>query len=140
MQYFLLGLATLVFGLVVAQAFLRANPATLAAKLRTLAGVATLAGAVVLFFRGGTGYALPLAGLGAWLLWGQGGPPLGWPGRGAPSSGQSSKVTTEHLEMELDHDTGAMRGEVLGDGEPDAAGAARHDCDAILEIHGQLWL
>jgi hypothetical protein len=113
MQYFLLGLATVVFGLVVAQAFMCANPAALAAKLRLVGGVAALAGAGVLFFRGGTSYALPLAGLGAWLLWGQGGPPLGWPGRGGPSSGQTSKVITEHLEMELDHDTGAMRGHVL---------------------------
>jgi len=113
MQYFLLGLATLVFGLVIAQAFLRANPATMAVRLRLVAGIAALAGAGVLFFRGGTGYAVPLAGLGAWLIWGQGGPPLGWPGWGSPSSGQTSKVATEHLEMELDHDTGAMRGRVL---------------------------
>jgi hypothetical protein len=113
MQYFLLGLATLVFGLVVAQAFLRANPATLAVKLRAAAGVGALAGAGILFFRGGTSYAIPLAGLGAWLLWGQGGAPFGWPGRGSPSSGQSSKVVTDHLEMELEHDTGAMRGRVL---------------------------
>jgi hypothetical protein len=113
MQYFLLGLATLVFGLVVAQAFLRANPATLAVKLRAAAGVGALASAGILFLRGGTSYAIPLAGLGAWLLWGQGGPPFGWPGRGSPSSGQSSKVTTDHLEMELDHDTGTMRGRVL---------------------------
>lgn len=113
MQYFLIGLATLVFGLVVAQAFARANPAALAARLRLAAGVAALAGAGALFFRGGTSYAIPLAGLGAWLLWGQGGLPLGWPGRRAPSSGQTSEVKTEHIEMELDHDTGAMRGHVL---------------------------
>ncbi|NJO23509.1 MAG: DnaJ domain-containing protein [Sphingomonadales bacterium] len=113
MQYFLLGLATVVFGLIVAQAFMRANPAALAVKLRLVGGIAALGGAGFLFFRGGTGYALPLAGLGAWLLWGQGGPPLGWPGRGGPSTGQTSTVTTEHLEMELDHDTGAMRGRVL---------------------------
>jgi len=113
MQYFFLGLATLVFGLVVAQAFLRANPATMAVKLRLAAGVASLAGAGALFFRGGTTYAVPLAGLGAWLLWGQGALPFGWPGWGSPSSGQTSKVSTEHLEMELDHDSGAMRGRVL---------------------------
>jgi hypothetical protein len=113
MQYFFIGLATLVFGLVVAQAFLRANPTAMARRLRLAAGVAALGGAGVLFFRGGASYAFPLAGLGAWLLWGQGGGPLGWPGRGTPSSGQMSQVKTEHLEMELDHDTGAMRGRVL---------------------------
>jgi hypothetical protein len=113
MQYFFIGLATLVFCLIVAQAFMRANPAALAQRVRLGAGVAALAGAGVLFFRGGTSYALPLAGLGAWLLWGQGGAPLGWPGRGTPSSGQTSQVKTDHLEMELEHDTGAMRGHVL---------------------------
>ncbi len=112
MQYFFIGLAVLLFGLVVAQAFTRANPAALAQRLRSGAGVAALAGAGVLFFRGGATYAFPLAGLGAWLLWGHGSQPLGWPGR-APSAGQTSKVKTEHLEMELDHDTGAMRGQVL---------------------------
>ena len=82
MQYFFLGLATLVFGLVVAQAFLRANPATMAVKLRLAAGVASLAGAGALFFRGGTTYAVPLAGLGAWLLWGQGAPSVRMAGLG----------------------------------------------------------
>jgi hypothetical protein len=113
MQYFFIGLATLVFGLLVAQAFLRANPAAMAQRIRLAAGVAALASAGVLFFRGGTTYAFPLAGLGAWLLWWQGGLPPGWPGRGAPSPGRTSQVKTEHLDMELDHDTGAMRGHVL---------------------------
>jgi hypothetical protein len=64
-----------------------------------------------MLFRGTATYALPLAVLGCWLLWGRGSTPWGgWPGA---SRGQSSRVTTDHLEMELDHDTGAMRGRVL---------------------------
>ncbi|MEH6516525.1 MAG: molecular chaperone DnaJ [Halioglobus sp.] len=34
-------------------------------------------------------------------------------GRGGPSAGQSSTVATEILRMNLDHDTGALNGEVL---------------------------
>ena len=115
MQYFLLGLTTLALALVIAQAFVKANPAALAQMLRTSAGVAALAGAGIMLVRGMASYAFPLAILGSWLLWGQGGLPWGgWPGKaGRSSGGQSSRVTTDHLEMELDHDTGAMRGRIL---------------------------
>ena len=60
------------------------------------------------------GYAMSLAALGSWLLWGTGGFPWGGPfGRAQKSPGQTSRVATEHLEVELDHDTGEMRGRVL---------------------------
>lgn len=113
MQYFLLGLAALALALVIAQAFVKANPATLAQRLRKIAGAAALAAAAVALVRGTAAYAFPLAILGSWLLWGQGAAPWGgWPG-GPRRGGQTSRVTTEHLEMELDHDTGAMRGRIL---------------------------
>lgn len=114
MQYFLLGLACLALALVLAQAFVKTNPVMLAQRLRTVAGVAAFGCALVMLVRGGMTYALPLALLGSWLLWGQGGTPWSrWPGRGGSSGGQTSRVTTDHLEMELDHDTGAMRGRIL---------------------------
>jgi len=34
-------------------------------------------------------------------------------GRARKSQGQTSRIVTDHLEMELDHDTGEMRGRVL---------------------------
>lgn len=114
MQYLLLGILTLILGLVLVQAFTRANPAKLAKGLRAGAGAAALAGAAVLVFRGLSSYALPLAALGSWLLWGQGGGSwTGLPGGGQRSQGQTSRITTDHLEMELDHDTGAMSGRVI---------------------------
>jgi hypothetical protein len=58
------------------------------------------------------GYAVSLAALGSWLLWGMGGIP-GFPGGAQRSAGGSSRVTTAHLEVELDHDTGAISGRVL---------------------------
>ena len=111
MQYLLLGLAALLLFLIAARAFTVANPQALARQLRIGAGVAALAGAGVLVVRGLAGYALTLATLGGWLLWGQGLP--GFPGSASKSPGQSSRVTTEHLEVELDHDTGEVRGRVL---------------------------
>ena len=109
MQYLILGLLALSIGLLAAQGFARANTAAVARQLRTIAGVGALTGAGVLTVRGMLGYAFPLAMLGSWLLWGQGMP--GWSRQ--KSAGQVSRVVTDHLEMELEHDTGAMCGRVL---------------------------
>jgi len=112
MQYLLLGLAALLLLLIAARGYTMANPQVLARQLRVGVGVAALAGAGFLVFRGLVGYAISLATLGSWLLWGFGGFP-GFPGRAQQSPGQTSRVTTEHLEVELDHDTGDVRGCVL---------------------------
>jgi hypothetical protein len=112
MQYFLIGLCALIIVLAVLHAFKGANPAVLARQLRGVGGVVVLAGAAFLGARGALSYALPLAMFGFWLLFGGSGAPWG-PGRAIPSGGQSSRIVTDHLEMELDHDTGAIRGRVL---------------------------
>lgn len=111
MQYLLLGLAALLVFLLLTRAYTLANTQVLARQLRIGAGVAAMAGAGLLVFRGATGYAMWLAGLGAWLLWGMGGMP--WRGSAQKSPGQTSRVATEHLEVELDHDTGQIHGRVL---------------------------
>lgn len=113
MQYFLFGLVALALALVALQAYAQANTAALAKRLRAGAGVAALAGAGIMLMRGVVAYAFPLAVLGTWLLWGKGGIPWGWPGGHGQPARQTSRVSTEHLEMELDHDTGAMRGRIL---------------------------
>jgi hypothetical protein len=114
MQYFLLGLLTLGLVLLAMRSFSRANPAVLARRLQLVAGWGLIALAAVALVRGTLSIAFPLAALGWWLLDGQRGINWGgWPGRGPRRSGQSSRVVTEHLEMELDHTTGAMRGRVL---------------------------
>src|SRR5882724_5980307 len=112
MQFLLLGLAALVLFLLAGHAYTAANPQVLARQLRIGAGIAALAGAGFLVFRGLVGYAISLATLGSWLLWGHGGFP-GFPGRARKSPGQTSRVETEHLDVELDHDTGDIRGRVL---------------------------
>lgn len=112
MTFFLLGLAALVVALLAASGFTRANPAVLARQLRLAGGALSLAAAAVLMLRGAAGPATLLGMFAAWLL-GWGGGILGPTGPTRKSAGQTSEVRTEYLAMELDHDTGAMSGQVL---------------------------
>ena len=113
MPYLLFGLAALLVFLFAARAYTMANPQVLVRQLRIGAGVAVLAGAGVLVIRGAVGYAMSLAALGSWLLWGPGSGPWGGSDNAPKSAGQTSRLTTQHLEVELDHDTGEIRGRVL---------------------------
>lgn len=114
MQPLLLGLAALALALIGLRAFSQANPAVLARNVRVGAGGLALAGAAVLLFRGALHFALGLGMLGLWLLSGQGIRPFGGTGPADPAApGGSSAVRTDHLEMQLDHATGAMTGRVL---------------------------
>jgi hypothetical protein len=112
MAYLIFGFAALVLGLLALRAFARANPAIAARRLKAGGGVAVLLAAGALFLRGLAPIAIPLAMFGSWLLWGTTSGP--WGGGGASKTpGQTSRIGTDHLEMELDHDTGEMRGRVL---------------------------
>ena len=119
MGFFLFGLAALVVLLWSANAFANAHPAVLAGRMKTIGGVACLAIAALLLTRGIVSIASIAGALGLWLLgWtGRLGGMSGWPGTwggGAPKPpGQTSQVTTETLDMQIDHDTGAMNGRVL---------------------------
>jgi hypothetical protein len=113
MQSLILGLVAPVVALIVLRGFTVANPAVMARQLKLAGGVLALVAAVVFFMRGGINQALVLGLIGAWLLGWRGlGSWGGFPGSARKSPGQTSRVTTDHLEMELDHDTGAMTGRV----------------------------
>lgn len=111
MAYVLLGIAALAVVLLALRAFARANPAWMARRMQIGAGAVALLAAGLLALRGLEFIAVPLAALGSWLLWGSTSGP--WGGRPKKSPGQTSRITTDHLEMELDHDTGEMHGRVL---------------------------
>ena len=114
MLYLLIGVGVLVLGLMALRAFAQANPANVARRLRIAGGTVALLGAALLLVRGLEAIAIPLGMLGSWLIWGRTMPPwLGGGGNARRTSGQTSRVVTEHLEMELDHDSGEMRGKVL---------------------------
>ncbi len=88
-----------------------ANPAVVAWRLRIGGGVAAGLAGGLMILRGNVGVAVTLFSVAGWLL---SGAHLPWMSRRTtPSPGQTSRVTTDHLEMELDHGTGDMRGRVL---------------------------
>jgi hypothetical protein len=119
----------LIFGLVLLalllwalHAFTKVKPQTAAVVLKTGGGLGALAVAGLLGARGRLDVAIPLGltglGLLGWLPW-------SIPGLGArmrKSAGQVSRVRSAFVEMELDHDTGTMRGRIL---------AGRHEGAAL---------
>jgi hypothetical protein len=109
----LLGLASLAVILWMAQKYLKADPRKLAAVLKLSGGTAALAFAAFLAIRGQIAIAAPLAAVGFGLLGWMPFGPAGFGRRTQKSQGQVSRVRSAFFEMELDHDTGAMRGVVL---------------------------
>ena len=110
----------LIFGLVLLalllwalHAFTKIKPQTAAVALKTGGGLGALAVAGLLGARGRLDIAIPLGltglGLLGWLPWSI----PGWSARAQKSAGQVSRVRSAFVEMELDHDSGAMRGRIL---------------------------
>jgi DnaJ-like protein len=110
----------IIFGIVVlalllwaSNAFASVDPRKLAPVMKFAGGFGALGGAAFLAARGQFQLAVPLGVAGLGLLgW--------WPGsfakfgaRTQRSPGQTSQVRSAFVEMELDHDTGAMRGRIL---------------------------
>jgi hypothetical protein len=103
----------LVLALWALNAYSKTDPKVLAKVLRPTGGILALAAAAFLTFRGHLEVAIPLglAGLGL-LGWG----PFASTGlfqRTQKTAGQVSRVRSPFIEMELDHDSGTMRGTVL---------------------------
>jgi hypothetical protein len=92
----------------------RTNPAILAKVIKRFGGFALLGLGAFMLMRGRIDMAVMIGGAGAWLLgWSIGLPRLGG-GSATPSTGKTSRVRSAMIEMELDHDTGDMRGTILG--------------------------
>lgn len=109
MQYFILGIALLVALLFLGRWFVDAEPRKVAAVVKW-GGLGVLgAVALLLLMSGRIGLILLLVPLIFWLR------RLFQRVRAAqgPSAGQSSEVRTRFLRMTLDHDSGAMDGEII---------------------------
>lgn len=115
----LYGIATLILIWWLAKLFAGSDPKKLVRLGKVLGGTAALGVATLLMLRGRLDMAIFLGGLGAWLLgWSAYGPgglrmpewARDWGGAG---SAWRSKATSALLEMELDHDSGGVRGKVL---------------------------
>jgi hypothetical protein len=122
------------------RAFALANPKLLVKSLRYSGAAALGAFAVFLAVADRWGPAMVLGSM-AWGLFTNGHAwPGGWPhfsggrARSSPKEGQSTSVRTPWVEMELDHDTGAMRGTVLK-GAHAGKKLDRLGRDALLEFY-----
>jgi hypothetical protein len=111
---------TLIFGIValvmlwgLLTLFKGAQPAALARALKLVGGVVSLAAATLIGVRGNLPVAIPLGmfglGLLGWMPFG----PAGFSARTQKASGRQSKVRSNFLEMTLDHDTGALAGDIV---------------------------
>ncbi len=114
MTFFLAGVSLLLILVLGLRLLQKADPKKLVSILRKVTGVIALAAAVFLTVRGAFPLAIPLGVFGLALLGRPVGSGFGFGLGGARKSpGQTSKVRTEALEMELDHDTGRMDGRSL---------------------------
>ncbi len=113
MPALILGVLVLVLLLWALNVLSKADPHIAARVLKTGGGIVALAGAAFLGVRGQLAVALPLGYAGLSLLgWLPGGLiPFGR--RTQKTPGQVSRVRAAFLEMELDHDTGALRGRIV---------------------------
>ena len=113
MAFLFAGLAVLVVLLVLARGFVAADPRSLVRALRYIVGIGMMVvgAALLLARRWELGVPLIAAGFSAMTLGRIGPIDLGGSRR---TPGGRSSVRSIYLEMELDHDTGAMNGQVLG--------------------------
>jgi len=113
------------------------GPAATAKLVQQGGGVASLAGAALLLLRGRIDVALGLAGLGLYLLGFSS--TAHWSGifnkMGGAGGGQTSRVRSAMIEMELDHASGAMSGVVLAGAYEGRklAELARPQCEEIYQ-------
>ncbi|MFN4143204.1 molecular chaperone DnaJ [Aestuariivirga sp.] len=112
MANLLIGLAIVVGGWWLIKAFANAQPAQVRGLVRKIGGGLIIAFSGLLALRGQINLAMPLFVLGLGLMGQQMVFPNGMPWQ-RKTPGQSSKVATGLLAMELDHDSGRMDGEVL---------------------------
>jgi hypothetical protein len=131
------GAAVLILLLWAMNAFSKADPKQAAKLLRAMGGGAALLFAAFLLFRGEIGPAITVGAVGlgllGWItLW-----PASFAGRTRKSPGRVSRVRTAFLEMELDHDSGAMRGRILA-GPHDGASVDDLDPATLIGLLSQI--
>jgi hypothetical protein len=135
---------TLIFGALILVAALWAlgviskiDPKVGARVLKAGGGVVALGLAVFLGLRGEIWIALPLGGFGlgllGWLPFG----PAGFSARTQKSSGRVSQVRSAYFEMELDHDSGQMRGRVIA-GRHQGVELERLDVNTLVTMLGEI--
>jgi hypothetical protein len=135
MIYLLGGILLLWHALAALKSFSRANPTALARLVKQGGGVAAIVSAILLLLRGRIDMAIGLGSLGAWLL-GHGRGSRLFTSLGGSRPPSSSCVRSAMIEMELDHDTGALHGTILAG--PDEGRSldqlTRPQCEALYSL------
>jgi DnaJ-domain-containing protein 1 len=131
------GLLVLVLALWALNIISKVDPRVSARVLKAGGGLLALGFAVFLGLRGEIGIAIPLGAFGLALL---GWLPFGassFSARTQKSSGQTSQVHSAYLEMELDHDSGAMRGRIVA-GRHQGVALERLDVKTLVSLLGEV--
>jgi hypothetical protein len=113
MPALIFGIVVLVLALWALNVISKVDPRVGARVLKAGGGLLSLGFAVFLGLRGELAIALPLGAFGlgllGWIPFG----PAGFSERVSKSGGATSRVRSAAIEMELDHDSGEMRGRIL---------------------------
>jgi hypothetical protein len=137
MPTIIFGVLVLVLALWALNVISKVDPKIAARVLKLGGGLLALGFAVFLGLRGEIGIAIPLgaAGLGllGWLPFGA----AGFSKRTQKSSGKTSRVRSAYVEMELDHDSGDMRGRIVA-GRHQGAELERLDVKTLVAMLNEI--
>lgn len=137
MIYLLGGIVLFFLASYALRAFAQADPASLARLIKNGSGGAALVAATVLLLRGRFDMAIGLGGLGIWLLGWRNGSFLRMFGASSkPRPQKASFVRSAMIEMELDHESGKMRGTILAgpDEGKSLDSLTRPQCESVYDL------
>jgi hypothetical protein len=137
MPALIFGLVVLVFALWALNVISKIDPKVGARVMKAGGGLLALGFAVFLGLRGEIGIAIPLGILGLGLLGWMPFGPAGFSERVKKSGGGTSRVRSAYIEMELDHDSGEMRGRILA-GRHQGAALDRLDVKTLTGLLGEI--
>src|SRR5476651_2711932 len=133
MPTLIIGVLVLVAALWMLGVISKIDPKIGARILKASGGILALGFAVFLGLRGEIGIAIPLGAVGlgllGWMPFGS----AGFSARTQKSAGKISRVSTAFFEMELDHDSGEMRGRVIA-GPHQGAGLESLDVKTLVAM------
>jgi len=137
MPALIFGVLVLVLALWALSVISKVDPRIAARVTKVGGGLVSLGLAVFLGLRGEVGVAIPLGvfglGLLGWVPFG----PAGFGARTRKTGGQTSRVRSAFFEMELDHDSGSMRGHVIA-GRHQGAALEGLDVETLISMFREI--
>jgi len=137
MPTLIIGVLMLVAALWILGVISKIDPKVGARVFKASGGILALGFAVFLGLRGEINVAIPLGAVGlgllGWLPFGA----AGYSARTQKSTGKVSRVSTAFFEMELDHDSGEMRGRVIA-GPHQGAGLESLDIKTLADMLNEI--